>query len=73
MDKSPTRTFLWSDIASTTISSHITNTYSRLLAMALAYATPGCSLHGNAALLADIVERPGLDACEPLRRNHGAV
>jgi hyaluronate lyase len=59
MDKSPTRTFLWSDNASTTISSHITNTYNRLLAMAQAYATPGCSLFGDAALLADIVS--GLD------------
>ena len=59
MDKSPTRTFLWSDNASTTISAHITNTYNRLLAMAQAYATPGCSLHGDAALLADIVS--GLD------------
>lgn len=59
MDKSPTRTFLWSDNASTTISAHITNTYNRLLAMALAYSTPGCSLHGDSALLADIVS--GLD------------
>ena len=59
MDKSPTRTFLWSNNASTTISSHITNTYSQLLAMALAYSTPGCSLYGDAALLADIVS--GLD------------
>ena len=59
MDKSPTRTFLWSDLASTTISSHVTSTYSRLRAMALAYATPGCSLQGNVTLLADIVS--GLD------------
>ncbi|MEQ1859136.1 MAG: polysaccharide lyase family 8 super-sandwich domain-containing protein [Chthoniobacteraceae bacterium] len=54
MDTSPTRTFLWSDAASTTISSHLTTNYSRLRAMALAYATPGCSLAGNATLLADI-------------------
>lgn len=59
MDKSPTRTFLWSDLASTTISAHVTNTYSRLMGMAQAYATPGCSLQGNATLLADIVS--GLD------------
>ena len=59
MDKSPARTFLWSDLASTTISSHVTNTYSRLMGMAQAYATPGCSLQGNATLLADIVS--GLD------------
>src|SRR5690349_10441397 len=52
MDKSPTRTFLWSDAASTTDSSDLTTAYSRLRAMALAYATPGCSLQGNATLLA---------------------
>lgn len=55
MDKSPSRTFLWSDLASTTVSSHVRSNYSRLRAMALAYATPGCSLQGNASLLADIV------------------
>ena len=44
MDKSPTRTFLWSDLASTTVSAHITDNYNRLRAMAIAYATPGCSL-----------------------------
>jgi hyaluronate lyase len=59
MDKSPTRTFLWSDQASTTDSSHLTNSYTRLRGMALAYSTPGCSLQGNATLLADIVG--GLD------------
>jgi hyaluronate lyase len=59
MDKTATRTFLWSDYASATNSADITNTYSRLSAMALAYATPGCSLQGNATMLADIVS--GLD------------
>ena len=55
MDKSPGRTYLWSDLASTTVSSDITDNYSRLRAMAIAYATPGCSLAGNAALLADTI------------------
>ena len=59
LDKTPARTFLWSDLASTTDSSHITDSYSRLRDMALAYATPGCSLAGNAALLADTID--GLD------------
>jgi hyaluronate lyase len=59
MDKSPTRTFLWSDLASTTNSADITNNYSRLRGMALAYATTGCSLQGNATMLADLVS--GLD------------
>ena len=59
MDKSPTRTFLWPDLASTTVSIHINYSYQRLRSMALAYATPGCSLHGNATLLADTIS--GLD------------
>jgi hyaluronate lyase len=56
MDKSPTRTFLWSDLASTTISIHINYSYQRLRSMALAYATPGCSLHGDPTLLADTLD-----------------
>lgn len=55
MNQSPGRTYLWSDIASTTDSEHITTNYIRLNAMALAYATPGCWLQGNAALLADTI------------------
>ncbi len=55
MDKSPSRTFLWSDAASATKSSHITTSYTRLRSMALAHATSGCSLQGNATLLADII------------------
>lgn len=67
MDKSPTRTFLWSDLASTTVSAHITYNYNRLRAMAIAYATPGCSLEGNAGLLADIIG--GLDWMNANRYN----
>ena len=67
MDKSPTRTFLWSDLASTTISIHINYSYQRLRAMALAYATPGCSLYGNATLLADTIS--GLDWMHANRYN----
>ena len=59
MDKSPTRTFLWGDLASTTDTGDITTSYERLKSMALAYATPGSSLKGNASLKADIVR--GLD------------
>ncbi len=59
MDKSPARTFLWSDLASATDSAQVTSNYTRLRAMALAYATSGCSLQGNASLLADVVG--GLD------------
>lgn len=53
MDKSPTRSNLWSDAASTTVSAHITTCYGRLRNMALAYATAGCSLYTNATLLTD--------------------
>ena len=59
LNKTPGRTTLWSDTASTATSSHITYAYQRLRAMALAYATAGSSLQGNAALAADIVS--GLD------------
>jgi hyaluronate lyase len=67
MEKSTTRTFLWSDLASTSISSDITNSYHRLRAMALAYATPGCSLAGDSTLLADIIG--GLDWMDQNRYN----
>ncbi|MFD2330941.1 polysaccharide lyase family 8 super-sandwich domain-containing protein [Cohnella sp. GCM10020058] len=55
MDKSSGRTFLWSDMASTTNSSQITNAYGRLRGMALAYRTYGSSVYGDQALKADIV------------------
>jgi hyaluronate lyase len=54
MDKTGTNAFLWSDYASTTDSAHISGCYSRLRAMALAYATPGSYLRSNATLAADI-------------------
>ena len=59
MDKSAGRSFLWADLASTTDTGHITESYVRLKDMALAYTTPGSSLRGNASLRADIVG--GLD------------
>jgi hyaluronate lyase len=59
MDKSPTRAFLWSDLASTTDTGHINRSYGRLKTMALAYATAGSNLRGNGLLRADIVR--GLD------------
>ena len=59
MDKSVSRTFLWSDAASTTVSADLSTNFSRLRAMARAYATTGSTLQGNATLLADIIG--GLD------------
>jgi hyaluronate lyase len=67
MDVTQTRTFLWSDAASTTISAQISTNYFRLRAMALAYATPGCPLEGNAMLLSDLLD--GLDWMHTNRYN----
>ncbi|MGG1514591.1 polysaccharide lyase family 8 super-sandwich domain-containing protein [Paenibacillus oryzisoli] len=55
MDKSDARAYLWSDLAATTESEHVSGSYQRLEAMTLAYATRGSSLEHNAALLADII------------------
>jgi hypothetical protein len=56
MDKSPTRTYLWSDLTSTTSSSQITGAYLRIKGMALAYSTYGSSLYGNQTLKTDIID-----------------
>jgi len=55
MEKSPSRTYLWSDLASTTNSANITGAYLRIKGMALAYSTYGSSLYGNASLKTDII------------------
>lgn len=67
MNKSPARTYLWSDMTSVTDSSDVTRSYKYLRDMALAYATAGSSLYTNAALLADIVG--GLDWMNTNRYN----
>ena len=59
MDRSPNHDFLWADLADPIDTGDITESYSRLKSMALAYATPGSSLKGNVSLKADIVR--GLD------------
>ncbi|WP_409342897.1 polysaccharide lyase family 8 super-sandwich domain-containing protein [Paenibacillus sp. MBLB4367] len=59
MNKTAGRTSLWSDSASTTESAHVSASYVRLKAMALAYAMKGSRLHRNEALRADIIG--GLD------------
>ncbi|WP_121613530.1 polysaccharide lyase family 8 super-sandwich domain-containing protein [Mesobacillus foraminis] len=59
MSKSDNRTSLWSDRASTTDSSHITNSYQRLKDMALAYSIKGSSLYKNEELKDTIIS--GLD------------
>lgn len=50
MNTSPTRTYLWSDLPFGSVSANIVSTFQRLQAMALAWATPGSSLQGNASL-----------------------
>ncbi|HEX8601337.1 MAG TPA: polysaccharide lyase 8 family protein, partial [Pseudoduganella sp.] len=55
MDKGAGRTYLWSDLAAPATSAHVTNSYGRLHAMALAWSTTGSPLKDNAALAADIV------------------
>lgn len=52
-------TSLWSDLPLGSVSANIPNTYSRLQAMALAWATPGSSLQNNASLAAAVAD--GLD------------
>lgn len=54
MDNTP-GSYLWSDLASTTVSAHITSNYTRLREMALAYSTYGSSLYNNTALKNDII------------------
>jgi len=55
LNTSPGRTNLWADAARPNESEDITTCYNRLRAMALAWATRGCSLETNAALGADLV------------------
>ena len=55
LNKSPSRTYLWSDAASTTVSAHITTCFNRLNSMALGWAVTGSMLYSNASLQADIL------------------
>ena len=56
MDKSPGRTYLWSDLPSIpNDSGQMWYTYDRLKTMTLAYATAGSTLHSNAVLRADLL------------------
>ncbi len=59
MDTNASRTDLWSDLPFGSVSANLVSTYNRLQAMALAWATPGCSLQGNTSLAASVAS--GLD------------
>ncbi|MFF7158457.1 polysaccharide lyase family 8 super-sandwich domain-containing protein [Streptomyces sp. NPDC008139] len=48
------RTYLWADLNSSTVSAVQRDVIGRLRQLALAYASPGSSLSGNATLLADL-------------------
>ncbi|MET9221862.1 polysaccharide lyase 8 family protein [Streptomyces sp. NPDC003300] len=48
------RTYLWADLNSSTVSAVQRDVIGRLRQLALAYASPGSSLAGNATLLADL-------------------
>lgn len=67
LQKSSTRASLWTDIARTTVSADISSNYSRLRALALAWATPGQALYQDANLLADL--RSGLAWMDANRYN----
>src|ERR1035438_341555 len=54
LNKDPGRTALWQSSPNATSSAQITSAWSRLKSMALAWATPGQDLYGDAALPADI-------------------
>ncbi|MFN7938735.1 MAG: polysaccharide lyase 8 family protein [Bryobacteraceae bacterium] len=70
MDKSAGRRALWTDLASATDSSAITSNFRRIRDMAVAWATPGQALYGNAELLA--ATRGALDWMEA-NRYHARV
>lgn len=67
MLKDSARQSLWTDLSRANISSGISASYSRLRAMALAWATPGQALYGDPGLLADI--RSGLAWMDANRYN----
>lgn len=59
LDTSGSRTYLWADLDSSTVSAVQRDVLGRLRQLALAYASPGSSLAGDPKLLADI--RSALD------------
>lgn len=70
-NRAPDRTYLWSNLDSTTRSGDIPVGYGRLKTMALAYSTPGSKFYHNEQLGADIVG--GLDWMYANRYNELAI
>jgi hyaluronate lyase len=67
IDNSATRQTLWQDLGSTNVSADISTTYSRLLSMALAWATQG---QQDSVLLADTIS--GMEWMDANRYNAGS-
>jgi hyaluronate lyase len=59
MNTNASRASLWSSLPFGAVSANLVSTYNQLQAMALAWATPGCSLYGNTSLAAATAD--GLD------------
>ncbi|WP_313182634.1 polysaccharide lyase family 8 super-sandwich domain-containing protein [Lacrimispora sp.] len=55
MDKTGTKTYIWSDLNSGSVSAQLTTAYERIKSMALAYNTYGSSLYQDSSLLSDII------------------
>ncbi|MDR6882047.1 polysaccharide lyase family 8 super-sandwich domain-containing protein [Bacillus sp. 3255] len=55
LNKEANRTYVWSDLTSTTDSAQVSTAYGRLRTMALAYTLQGSSLYHNEALKSDIL------------------
>ncbi|MFI7061938.1 polysaccharide lyase 8 family protein [Kribbella sp. NPDC050124] len=55
LDRSATRTTLWPDLASTTLSNHVASNFRRIKQLAVAWATNGSAYEGNASVAADIL------------------
>lgn len=59
LDRSAGRTALWADLADRTRSTNVTTTFKRLRSIAVAWATPGTSVAGDAAVADAVAD--GLD------------
>jgi hyaluronate lyase len=67
LNTAPGRTYLWSDLTSTTVSAQVTAAYTRLKAMALAARTHGSQFEGDQSLIDAVVG--GLDWMNANRYN----
>ncbi|MFI8527220.1 polysaccharide lyase 8 family protein [Promicromonospora sukumoe] len=59
LDRSAGRTALWADLADRTRSTNVTTTFKRLRSIAVAWATPGTSVSGDAAVADTVADGLG--------------